>query len=460
MPEFHIEDGELLPSAEANRPRPGLFSRTMRVIAGNSMEFTATALEIASEIAVFVGGMGFFIVPPLKGMYAKLKGNNISYAVIGRGLVCIETSPPKLTDPSVSLPPALSTYVPLFDNNTNTIFCNSFNDLPLTSSNVTFNVGYPDSLFSASILLVVLGTTGSALARALQSCGHALYSTDRTLSHSKAQAAFAKKMNNPLLALYALLFLGSRVAALYATTTISLVLTLKNVPGILQDFSISAPGSFAYYPENNVSSTASEQAVSYSIKAIKATVEFITKIDFTLLRMAAKNGSEEIKNYYFPLSIMLAGVGLILGFAALKAKQKRNSYIDTLQRDKYYQERSSQLEEANSIIDAQRGQIQDLKTQVKTPSLSLFGRAGGSRGSHSPASLREAGFSRQPSQILHCRSSSSMGGADDQKGRTEVHTQENTPSPSLFVPARSHRRSCSSIEMYTPPSANSPTTRP
>lgn len=334
----------------------------VKMVVANTIEFAGTGLLIASEIATFAGGMGFFIAPPLKRMYAKIIGNNLSYTVWGAGEVCIETALSNNTIlPPVTMPIGLFTNSSVIGIEHDDIFCKRVNNFPLTSSQIPFNVSFPENLFAASILIFGLGCGGIAAANAIQKYGSYLHHHDKRSTHSKEQVALANKLNKPLFVACTLLFLGSRAAALYATTTISLMLTLRNVPSILEDFSISSAELFVYKPSVNITKTASEKIIMQLIKIIRVPAEIVTYIDFAMLRTAAKKGSNEIEDYYFPLSLILAAVALILAYAALKVKQKRDQYIDTIQRERHYSELNPLLEQQTNTITKLEKQILELK---------------------------------------------------------------------------------------------------
>lgn len=329
--------------------------RTFKKIAANLLELTGTALQIVSEITTFVAGMGFFISPPLKKVYAQLQGKNMHYTVNGTGVVCTDMNDLQ-NSPTLPFDITLLTMQPQGD------LCNKFNNELLISSEVEFSLAYPESLFSASVVLFSLGCSGFLLAHGLKKLGASLHEWDKFMPPLEEQILKAKKWQRPLLITSNLFFLSSRVAAAYATTTISLTRTIKNIPSILEDFSISSTRKFIYHYKNPSPNPAPLQ----NLKSIKSDMDFITTIGFSELRAGATQGGERVEDYDYYIGLGLAGGALILGYIALKAKQQVDHYKDISDRNKHYLELQPQLKDRDDIILSLKAQIQAPQLEAST----------------------------------------------------------------------------------------------
>lgn len=301
--------------------------RILKTIGANLLELAGTALQITSEITTFVAGMGFFISPPLKKVYAHLQGKNMFYAVNGTGTLCVEMKEPFVIP---TLPFNVSP-------NPNRLFNNSCIDIDnqaLLSSDITFNLAYPESLFAASFVLLAVGCSGFMLAQILKKCGSRLHDSDNTMPPKEEDVALAKKWHHALLAISALSLVASRIAAVYATTTISMAMTLRKVPDILEDFSISSQKSFIYHQDNSTS----DINPRHLWETFTMLMDFITTINFSALREAARKGSEEIDHYDYYIGIGVAGAALMVGYIALKTEQQHKNYSNILLRNEHYLE--------------------------------------------------------------------------------------------------------------------------
>jgi hypothetical protein len=314
----------------------------------------STTLQIASEITTFVGGMGLFIAPPLQKVYGQLIGKNMAYSVNGTGTVCIETQSPF----------NLSSSSPLFDADPSNPICNNYKDLSLLSSNIPFNLPYPEGLFASSSFLLSLGCSGLLVSFALKKYAASLYEADEEMPPSKALVALAKKNHRPLSIVSGVLFIGSRTAALYATTTMSLMKTLQNIPGILNNFSLYSPRDLIYVPNNTTLIAGSESMALPLVKIIRAKMLFITHLDFSELREAARNGNKNIQEYDYYIGLTVAGVAVVLGYTALKIQQRSERYQDVLIRQKHYQMPRQRIDERDDYI---RGLEERIKKLQESP---------------------------------------------------------------------------------------------
>jgi hypothetical protein len=160
----------------------------------------------------------------------------------------------------------------------------------------------------------------------------------------------ANRRNKPLTIISILLILGSRIAAIYATTTISMTMTLRNVPSILVNFSI--PSSQQFKLDSNTLSFVPELANTTFFNTISLTMKFMTYIDFSELRDAAEKGSKKIDSYDYYLGLGMAVVALILGHLALKIQQQTAHYTDILLRDRHAKELQNQVQEPATSLAA------------------------------------------------------------------------------------------------------------
>jgi hypothetical protein len=144
-----------------------------------------------------------------------------------------------------------------------------------------------------------------------------------------------------------------------------MTMTLKNVPSILEDFSISSTKNLVHNYDNSTS-VDTDSAQFQFLRAITMNMHFVTKIDFLELREAARQGSRNIENYDYYIGISIAGVALILGYLALKAEQYSEHYNDILLRNKHYRQLQPQLKEREDTILTLREQIQTLQLESST----------------------------------------------------------------------------------------------
>lgn len=296
--------------------------RTLKTIAANILELSGSAIQVVSEILVFVGGMTFFITPPLQKMYAQLLGKTIGYTVTGNGQLCIEADPRNVTTGQL------------------TTYCGQFSNKQLLVSEIPFDFPYPDGLFTSSILLLGLGIGGVAVARLFITYAASLHEADDRYEFTKEEIAQAARMANPLLYGSRVLYILSGVGSVYATTTISLTTTAANIQAILSNFSIISPQNFNYTNPFPL------------VKALRLAMQFLTEIDFSILRKAAVAGSQSLQDNEYRFAIGVAVVSLFVSYTALKAWQKGDYYQTLLLRNKIYKLVKNELEKAreSSVI--------------------------------------------------------------------------------------------------------------
>lgn len=340
--EMHSESRQQTPPKSRWNTFKSVFNtNTLKKVGGNILELSATGLQIASEITTFVAGMGFFISPPLKKVYTRLWGKNMHYTVNGDGYGCVET----VSTPNIPASLASVVFNTSFFNSTeffnalqdDKTVCTTFDNEPLLSSDVLFSLSYPERLFASSALLFGLGCSGFVIALALKKYGSSLHTPQVTMPPTEVLVVRAKKMHKPALVTSSILLLGSRAAAIYATTTISLTMTLKNITGILQNFSISSAKNISYNSDETTLTNSSQNNVEF-VKSFTLIMDFVTQIDFSELREAARSGSKSLEEYDYYIGIAAAASALLLGYFALKTNQKANYYSDILLRHKYYRE--------------------------------------------------------------------------------------------------------------------------
>lgn len=288
---------------------------TLLNVLGNFLEFTGTGLQIASEITIFVGGLGFFVGPPLKKMYSHLIGKNLYYTLNANADLCIQNLN------TSQIPPNITAMIPFDTNQYEKVYpstlCKSVTENPLITSEIVFNLPYPRGLFTASIVLFGIGCSGLALAYGLIKLGASLHKTNENAIPTQEQVDHAKIMYRYTYLLSTFLLIGSRVAAIYASTTISLTRTLHNLPSVLQNFAIHSSNTFTY---NNPDNSTSYPPLFTSITLA---TDVVTLIDFSELKKAAQQGGEDVAAHDYYIAIAIAAVALVLGYFALKTKQAK-----------------------------------------------------------------------------------------------------------------------------------------
>lgn len=301
-----------MPRGDENREARAQSSvwRMFKTIAGNVLELSGSTLQIAAEITTFVAGLGFFIVPPLKKIYSELEGKPIGYSLSGEGQLCADT----------------------LDQPPNTL-CKQF-DEPITHSNIPFNFPYPDQLFTTSAVLLALGCSGLVTAYALKKGGESLHESKVDMPPSEEQVAIAKTRVKLFFLLSMVLFLCSRIGAIYASTTISLAKTLEHLPNVLSSFSFSSSNEVVYNPPES-------SIIPFPFSKVRAVIALITRVDFSQLRDGARLGSEELNEYDYYIALWIAALACILGYLALKTNQQYTHYADVLLRHKYSEELSA-----------------------------------------------------------------------------------------------------------------------
>ncbi len=282
---------------------------TRKNFAANTIEFSSTALQIASEIITFVGGLGFFVTPLIEEVYNQMLGKYIYYSVTGD--IKLDFESPNITA-------------------TDTI-----DNLPLFSSKILFNIPFPHNLFTASALLFSLGGSGLLLSSVLKKYGSSLHDYHQAARPTEQEINNAQAMNRRTAITSTALLIGSRGAAIYATSIISMTMTLRNVPSILENFSIYSSKNLTI--DKNTFNADLKLAESIFF-ILNLSMKFITKIDFSELKKAAEKGSQNINTHEYYLGIAMAGLALFLGFAALKFQQKNDHYKNILLRHQHAQE--------------------------------------------------------------------------------------------------------------------------
>lgn len=319
---------------------------TLKNGAANALELTSTALQIASEITTFVAGIGFFIEPPLKKVYRELLGKNMRYSVTANGELCVDGL--QKIRPLINSSYLMTFNTSLFDFNDK--LCLKESAQPLLSSNIVFNLPFPQGLFSASLFLCTIGCSGLLFAFLLNKCGTSLHDTTTEMPPSELLVFQANRREKPLAITSILLILGSRIAAIYATTTISMAVTLRNAPSILVNFSI--PSSQQFKLDSSTLRFVPELAINNFFNTISLTMKFMTHIDFAELRKAAEKGSQKIDSYDYYVGLGMAVVALILGHLALKIQQQSAQYTDILLRHKHAGELQNQLQKPGRALSA------------------------------------------------------------------------------------------------------------
>lgn len=269
----------------------------------NTLQLIGIGLERVAETAVFTGGVGFFVGPPLEQMWGSLREENIAYSVTVSG--------------SAHLTPNSSLILPKADFSQLV-----FTDIPIANQSIPFDMPYPSGIFYASTLLVSLGILGIGASRCIQSYGLSLQNADESTSYSSELISLAKRRTKQLAAADVLFLAGSRVTALYSIATFNMTRTLANVAGILDNFSTYSQQS-AHYTNSDHRGLVQAILINFNIHTV---------VGLDDLREAATRGSYAVDNYYTPLAYLCAVISLVLGFAKLKTSQHLAHYEKLLQR--------------------------------------------------------------------------------------------------------------------------------
>ncbi len=282
---------ELLAADSVSTVEKTKLRRILVVFMGHASEFVAIAVQRASEITIFVAGMGIFLNPTLKKVYNQIKNAKIGYRLTGNGEIVFT----------------------LFDQRG---ISKQLNNILLLESDIPFNLPYPKKLFTSSIVLFCLSASGLALSSLLKKYGAYLHGMPKLVNVSLDAA----RKNVKLFWLaHKVLDAAAKGAAVYSASLFSLMEIADNIPGILSSFSFSSMMS---------------KAESIPPLKLSADFEFTTAVDFSQLREGAKAGSQLLQDFDYYIAIALAIISLFLGFLALKSQQKYQAYADELTRKK------------------------------------------------------------------------------------------------------------------------------
>jgi hypothetical protein len=291
-----------------------------------AIEFARTAIRLGSEIALFIGAMGFFISPPFRKMWQGLQAKVISYSTNISGDLYATLA----LQPNTAIP--------------TTIEHRTFNDLHILEKDIPFDMSYPEGIFFASTLISGLGLAGIIVSWGLKRGGSFLLERNNpSIAYSQELVLLVEKRKRGLYYGQMILLSGSRVLALYATATFNMVIALSNVSSIMDDFSINSQQTFQYNPPKN----------DLLLQSASIILNINTFIGLADLRQAAINGSEEINRSYLWLAYLCAILALVLGFTELKVSQYWLHDEELRQRHKHYGEIEHQQMECAELTVSQ-----------------------------------------------------------------------------------------------------------
>jgi hypothetical protein len=308
--------------------RARISSRFKR-FAANTIHVVSTGVRIASEISIFTGGMAYIFTPLVRDMWRYLSEKSIAYSVTANGDLTANISFP------LEYPIPINYPIPTpSDNSYNSVLVHqNLSNIVVSEKGIPFAMPYPEGIFVASVLLLSLGSAGIVLAHGLEKYGAKLLrQLEGPEPYSEALVLEAKKKRVPLIAVQTVLLIGSRGAALYATTTFNLMSALGNLAGIMNSFTIRSSQQFLFTPSE----------ASLFLKVLMASLDITTFVGLDELKNAAIQGSNDINAHYTPWAYSSAFIALFLGFLELKAARKLDRYRELIQRHKHYSEFAAQ----------------------------------------------------------------------------------------------------------------------